>query len=129
MHIANSILLMAYVYLLFLIVLLRANAFHKQPLTTGIRTRVQSRARKIIRNPPIHPLIQPRRKLVFSLKDSLDQLFGSNNQQLPPLTQEDALSLGMFLRNVSTALETNPGHALTLVSQNMEWLLSRNIPK
>jgi hypothetical protein len=70
-----------------------------------------------------------RYRSISTLRDSLDKFFGSESISLLPIHGNDVAHLSELLQNVTTVLPTNPAYALTLASQNLEWLLSRNIPK
>jgi hypothetical protein len=70
-----------------------------------------------------------RNRASWLLRDSLDNAFGCKTVSLPEVVEGDIKQFEFFLKNVTHALENNQGEALTLVSQNIEWLLSKDLPK
>ena len=78
---------------------------------------------------------QPVRYPLSSQQEVLQQQVDAEIQQqkamsaLPDPTFADMKRLAFILANITTQLETEPAGALSTASQEMGWLLSRNVPR
>jgi len=59
----------------------------------------------------------------------LDNAWSSSNGDQAEATDVDIQKLAFILANVTDHLESSPAVALSILSQEMGWLYSRNVPK
>ena len=79
---------------------------------------------------PQHHTIRVRKFNGLMVNETQNDVLRSVQQLIPPpINQDDVTEIGQLLGNIASSLKDNPGQALSLASQNLEWLLSRNIPK
>ena len=52
-----------------------------------------------------------------------------NNNKLREPTFEDMKTIAVILSNITDHIDTQPGTAMKVVTENMGWLYSRNVPK
>ncbi len=77
-----------------------------------------------------HHTIRVRKLNILMVNETQNDVLRSVQQQIvPEISHDDVTAIGHLLDNITASLKDNPGKALSLVSQNLEWLLSRNIPK